>query len=81
MVKIIKNKRKKKIIRKKKCKFCANSIVGVDYKEVGKLKKFVTERGKIIGRKITGNCAKHQRQLSNSIKRARELGLLPFTGE
>lgn len=74
-------KKKKKIIRKKKCKFCTNTVVGIDYKEISRLSKYVTERGKIIPRKITGNCAKHQRQLTIAIKRARCMALLPFTGE
>ncbi len=74
-------KRKKKIIRPKKCKFCLNGVKGIDYKDVGRMSKYITERGKIIGRRITGSCAKHQRQLATSIKRARMMGLLPFTGE
>lgn len=74
-------KKKKKIVRIKKCKFCANTVEGIDYKEIGRMKKYITERGKIIGRRITGNCAKHQRQLTNAIKRAREMALLPFIGE
>lgn len=74
-------KKKKKILRKKKCKFCANLVKGIDYKDLGRISKYVTERGKIIGRKITGNCAKHQRQLTNAIKMARMMALLPFTGE
>ena len=74
-------KKKKKIYKKKKCKFCANIVIGIDYKEIGRMRKFITERGKIIPRKITGNCAKHQRQLANAIKRARLLALLPFTAE
>ena len=74
-------KRKKKIIRPKKCKFCLNGVKDIDYKDVGRMSKYITERGKIIGRRITGNCAKHQRQLAASIKRARVMALLPFTGE
>ncbi len=78
---IKRKKRKKKIFKKKQCKFCLNSVEGIDYKEVGRLKKYITERGKIIGSRITGNCAKHQRKLTNAIKRARVMALLPFTGE
>ena len=77
----INKKRKKKIIRIKKCKFCVNSIKDIDYKDLGRMSKYITERGKIISRRITGNCAKHQRQLTTAIKRARLLALLPFTGE
>ncbi|OVE73609.1 30S ribosomal protein S18 [bacterium B13(2017)] len=77
----MKKKKKRKIFKKKKCKFCLNSVVSVDYKDVARLRKYVTERGKIIGKRITGNCAKHQRNLTNAIKRARMLALLPFTGE
>jgi len=78
---IKRKKRKKKIFKKKQCKFCLNAVEGIDYKEVGRLKKYITERGKIIGSRITGNCAKHQRKLTNAIKRARVMALLPFTGE
>jgi small subunit ribosomal protein S18 len=76
-----KKKKKRKVLRKKKCKFCTNLVMGIDYKDVGRMKKYVTDRGKIIGRRITGNCAKHQRQLTRAIRRARVLSLLPFTGE
>ncbi|MGI6227428.1 MAG: 30S ribosomal protein S18 [Peptococcales bacterium] len=67
--------------RKRVCAFCVDKVDGVDYKEVNKLKKFVTERGKILPRRISGNCAKHQRQLTTAIKRARVMALLPFTTE
>ncbi len=78
---MIEKKKKKKIIRKKKCKFCANLVKGIDYKDLSRISKYVTERGKIIGRKITGNCAKHQRQLTRAIKLARIMALLPYIGE
>jgi small subunit ribosomal protein S18 len=58
-----------------------DKIEAVDYKETQKLKKYITERGKILPRRITGNCAKHQRQLTLAIKRARNIVLLPFTAE
>jgi small subunit ribosomal protein S18 len=56
-------------------------IETIDYKEFGRLRKFITERGKILPRRISGNCAKHQRQLTIAIKRARNVALLPFTAE
>ncbi len=65
--------------KRKICTFCADKIVGVDYKEYQKLKKYISERGKILPRRITGNCAKHQRILTAAIKRARTIALLPFT--
>jgi len=67
--------------RKRVCAFCVDKVENVDYKEVNKLKKFITERGKILPRRISGNCAKHQRQLTTAIKRARVMALLPFTTE
>ncbi len=63
--------------RKKVCIFCGKDNV-VDYKDVAKLKKFISERGKILPRRITGNCAKHQRALTSAIKRARHLALMPY---
>lgn len=67
--------------RKRVCGFCIDKVEAIDYKEFNKLKKFVTERGKILPRRISGNCAKHQRQLTVAIKRARHMALLPFTAE
>lgn len=67
--------------RTKICTFCAEKVEQVSYKDIDKLKKFVTERGKILPRRINGNCAKHQRQLTRSIKKARQLALLPYTVE
>ena len=61
------------------CEFCANKVNRVDYKDINKLRKFITDRGKIIPRRISGNCALHQRQLTKAIKRARNIALLPFT--
>jgi small subunit ribosomal protein S18 len=74
-------KRKKKIFRPKKCRFCSNGTKDIDYKDVGRMSKHITEYGKIIGRRITGTCAKHQKHLTASIKRARIMALLPFKGE
>ena len=67
--------------RKKVCSFCVDKVETIDYKDVAKLRRFVTERGKILPRRISGNCAKHQRQLTTAIKRARNVALLPFTCE
>jgi small subunit ribosomal protein S18 len=67
--------------KKKVCAFCVDKVQSIDYKEVTKLRKFVTERGKILPRRISGNCAVHQRQLTAAIKRARQIALLPFTSE
>jgi small subunit ribosomal protein S18 len=65
--------------RKKVCRFCADKNAKVDYKDAGTLKYFVTERGKIIPRRISGTCQKHQRDVAVAIKRARQLALLPYT--
>ena len=67
--------------RRKVCSFCVDKAKDIDYKEVGKLHKFLTERGKILPRRISGTCAKHQRQLTLAIKRARNVALIPFTTE
>ncbi len=64
--------------RKKVCRFCAEKNTKVDFKDQATLKYFVTERGKIIPRRISGNCAKHQREIATAIKRARGLALLPY---
>ncbi|MBO8141082.1 MAG: 30S ribosomal protein S18 [Firmicutes bacterium] len=65
--------------KKKVCAFCVDKIDRVDYKETGRLRRYLTERAKILPRRITGNCARHQRQLTVAIKRARQLALLPYT--
>lgn len=67
--------------RKKACKFCIDKIDEIDYKDISTIKFYVTDRGKIIPRRISGNCAIHQRKLSKAIKRARNIALLPFTAE
>ena len=68
---------KKRGRRKKKvCVFCAEKATSIDYKDVAKLRKFVSERGKILPRRITGNCAKHQRLLTTAVKRARHVALM-----
>ncbi len=73
--------RKRRKRRPKVCHFCVEKVTSVDYKEAEKLKKYVTERGKIVPRRVTGTCAKHQRQLTSAIKRARMIALLPFTAD
>ncbi|ETA81306.1 MULTISPECIES: 30S ribosomal protein S18 [Youngiibacter] len=67
--------------KRKVCSFCVDKVDSIDYKDVAKLRKYVTERGKILPRRISGTCAKHQRALTESIKRARNIALLPFTTE
>ena len=67
--------------RRKVCTFCVDKVEHLDYKDVAKLRRFITERGKILPRRISGNCAKHQRQVTVAIKRARNIALLPFTAE
>jgi small subunit ribosomal protein S18 len=71
----------KRIPRKKVCAFCQNKVDAIDYKDVNNLKKYITEGGKILPRRMTGVCAKHQRVLAVAIKRARLVDLLPFKGE
>jgi small subunit ribosomal protein S18 len=66
--------------RRKVCRFCADSGLAIDYKDVKTLKYFTTERGKIIPRRISGCCAKHQRSLTVAIKRARTIALMPYVG-
>jgi small subunit ribosomal protein S18 len=67
--------------KKKICSFCVEKVEAVDYKQYEKLKRFITERAKILPRRISGNCANHQRQLTRAVKRARIMALLPFTSE
>ena len=67
--------------RKKVCVFCGEKNGTIDYKDVNKLKRYVSERGKILPRRITGNCAKHQRALTVAIKRARHLAMMPYVCE
>lgn len=67
--------------RKKVCSFCAEKAENIDYKDINKLKKFITERAKIMPRRMTGTCAEHQRKLTTAIKKARQIALLPFISE
>jgi len=74
-------RRKKRVYhRRKVCRFCADSSLVIDYKESRTLQHFITERGRIIPRRISGTCAKHQRTLTVAIKRARTIALLPYVG-
>ncbi len=72
---------RKLFLRHKVCRFCADKEMHIDYKEARTLRIFVTERHKIIPRRISGNCARHQRSLTVAIKRSRQLALLPFTSQ
>lgn len=65
--------------RRKVCRFCVDKSLAIDYKNEGILQYFITERGKIIPRRISGTCAKHQRQLTRAIKRARNVAIMPYT--
>ena len=71
----------KRTSRRKVCAFCQEKVEVIDYKDVNRLKKFITEGGKILPRRMSGVCAMHQRELSNAIKKARIVALLPFKGE
>ena len=66
-------------IKKKVCMYCADKNLVIDYKDIDKLKKFVSEKGKILPRRVTGLCAKHQREVTTAVKRARHIALLPYT--
>lgn len=68
------------IIRKKFCRFCVDKLRTIDYKDIKKLEAFVSERGKIVSARFSGNCAKHQRRIAEAVKKARFLALLPYTG-
>jgi small subunit ribosomal protein S18 len=73
------NKRRRIYIKRKVCRFCADKTLEIDYKSPRILRYFITERGKIIPRRISGNCAKHQREITSAIKKARNIAILPFT--
>lgn len=78
--KIIKKKRNFGLsLRKRVCRFCANKIKAIDYKDVRLLENFIKERGKIVSCRISGNCARHQRRVAEAIKQARFLSLIPYT--
>ena len=67
--------------RRKVCAFCVDKVDYIDYKDVAKLRRYVTERAKILPRRISGCCAKHQRQLTTAIKRARQIALMPYVSD
>lgn len=67
--------------RRKVCSFCVDKATEIDYKDVAKIRRFVSERGKILPRRMSGTCAKHQRWLATAIKRARKVALLPYTSD
>ncbi len=70
---------KPRMRKKRKCMFCANKVTYIDYKDLKVLKKYMSDKGKILPKRVTGTCAKHQRMLSKAIKRARQMALLPYT--
>lgn len=73
-------RKKRPFQRRKVCRFCADKQVSIDYKDPRTLRYFITERGKIVPRRISGNCSKHQREITEAIKRARNIALLPIAG-
>ena len=75
------NKRRGGMRRKKVCQFCADKTETIDYKDTEKLRKYITERGKILPKRITGTCAVHQREVTTAIKRARIVALLPYVAD
>jgi small subunit ribosomal protein S18 len=70
--------KKRSLGRRKMCKFCADETIKIDYKDAGLLKYFITDRGKLVPRRLSGNCAKHQREISTAVNRARMIALMPF---
>ena len=75
------NDRRNRKSRKKVCAFCMDKIENIDYKDVPRLKRYLSDRAKIIPRRVTGTCARHQRQLTVAVKRARHLAFLPYVVE
>ena len=67
--------------KKRVCQFCVDKVSSIDYKDIAKLRKYVSERGKILPRRVTGNCAKHQRAMTMNVKRARHMALMVYTQE
>jgi small subunit ribosomal protein S18 len=76
-----KAKRKKRVFKKRPCRFCTDKTEVIDYLDYQKFGRFITERGKMVPSRISGNCAKHQRKLAKAIKKARVLALLPYVAE
>lgn len=66
-------------VRKKPCQFCSDKVKYIDYKDIPLLRKFISDRGKIRARRVTGNCNQHQRDIASAVKNAREMALLPYT--
>lgn len=79
--KVEKVERKGRKGRKKVCNFCVDKAVDISYKDIGKLRKFMSDRAKILPRRVTGTCAEHQRKLTVAIKRARQIALLPYVND
>ena len=75
------DKRRRFQVRRKVCRFCVDKTPFLDYKDVRTLRSFLTERGKILPRRISGNCSRHQRAVTIAVKRGRNIALLPFSGE
>ena len=75
------NRRGGRKSRKKVCAFCVDKVEVIDYKDISRLRRFISERAKILPRRVTGTCARHQRELTVAIKRARYLSLLPYTSD
>ena len=75
------DRKKRMVVKRKVCIFCKDKVERIDYKDGAKLKKFLTEKGKILPRRISGNCARHQRQLTLALKRARNIAILPFVDQ
>lgn len=75
------NRRGGRKSRKKVCAFCVDKVEVIDYKDISRLRRFVSERAKILPRRVTGTCARHQRELTVAIKRARYLALMPYTSD
>jgi len=75
------DKKRRFQVRRKVCRFCVDKTPFIDYKDIKTLKFFMTERGKILPRRISGNCARHQREVTVAVQRARNIALVPFSGE
>lgn len=76
-----KNKRPNRKSRKKVCAFCVDKVEAIDYKDINRLRRFTSDRAKILPRRVTGTCAHHQRELTTAIKRARHVALMPYTAD
>ncbi len=74
-----KNQAQQRMVKAKACAFCKQGVEGIDYKDIALLRKFISDRGKIRARRVTGNCTQHQRDIAMAVKNAREVALLPYT--